>query len=162
LFERILVAFDGTPPSRHACAVALEVAARFGSVVTLATVHAESGGPTDGHLESLVPIDGQGKSLAVLIEELKAEALRRGIPSLEAVSLQGEVVPSLVTYLQEHPHDLTVTGSRGLSRGRRLLLGSVSSGLAGRAPCPVLVVRPEAPAPRAPAGASLERAGGAD
>ncbi len=151
MFERILVAFDGTPPSRHACDVTLELAARFHSSVTVATVHPPSKEPTDGHLESLVPVDSEGKSLAVLLEELKADAQRRGIPALVPVFLQGEVVASLLTYLREHPHDLAVTGSRGLSRGKRLLLGSVSSELVDGAPCPVLVVRPEPPGP--PAGA---------
>jgi nucleotide-binding universal stress UspA family protein len=143
MFERILVAFDGTPPSRHACEVTLELAAQFHSSVTVATVHPPSKEPTDGHLESLVPVDSEGKTLAVLIDELKAEAQRRSIPSLTPVFLQGEVVASLLTYLREHPHDLAVTGSRGLSRGKRLLLGSVSSELVDGAPCPVLVVRPE-------------------
>jgi nucleotide-binding universal stress UspA family protein len=151
VFERILVAFDGMPPSRQACRVALELASKFASRVTLATVHSLSSGPTDGHLESLVPVDAEGRSIAVLVEGLKADAARRGVPSLEHVSLQGEVVPSLISYLRDHPHDLLITGSRGLSRGRRLLLGSVSSGLADQAPCPVLVLRPE---PAVPEGVS--------
>jgi nucleotide-binding universal stress UspA family protein len=142
MFERILVAFDGTPPSRNACQVTLGIAAQFHSTVTVATVHPPSKEPTDGHLESLVPIDSEGKSLAILIDELKEEAQRRKIPSLEAVFLQGDVTESLLAFLREHPHDLVVTGSRGLSRGRRLLLGSVSSELVDGAPCPVLVVRP--------------------
>jgi nucleotide-binding universal stress UspA family protein len=144
MFERILVAFDGTPQSREACDAALEVAARFGSSLMIATVHPPSKEPTDGHLESLVPVDAEGKSLAMLVEELQRDALARGVPSFDHVFLQGEVVPSLVGYLREHPQDLLVTGSRGLSRGRRLLLGSVSSGLVAEAPCPVLVVRPRA------------------
>jgi nucleotide-binding universal stress UspA family protein len=80
----------------------------------------------------------------VLIEEIKEEAARRAVPAVEPVFLQGEVLPTLLTYLREHPQDLAVTGSRGLSRGKRLFLGSVSSGLVGQAPCPVLVVRPNA------------------
>jgi nucleotide-binding universal stress UspA family protein len=143
MFERILVAFDGTPPSRLACEFALEVAARFHSSVTVATVHPPSKEPTDGHLESLVPVDSQGRSLAVLLDEMAVEAQRRKIPSLDSVFLQGDVVEVLLAYLKEHPHDLVVTGSRGLSRGRRLLLGSVSSEIVDGAPCPVLVVRPE-------------------
>jgi nucleotide-binding universal stress UspA family protein len=143
MFERILVAFDGTPSSRHACDVTLELAAKFHSSVTVATVHPPSKEPTDGHLESLIPIDSEGKSLAVLLDELVAEAQRRKVPSVEPVFLQGDVVEVLIAYLKEHPHDLIVTGSRGLSRGRRLLLGSVSSELVDGAPCPVLVVRPE-------------------
>jgi nucleotide-binding universal stress UspA family protein len=45
------------------------------------------------------------------------------------------------------PADLVVLGARGLGAVRRLLLGSVSSHIAGHAPCPVLVVkgRPSGP-----------------
>ncbi len=164
MFHRILVAFDGTPPSRSASRVAIEIGARFGSAITLATVYPESTGPTDGHLESLVPLDSEGRTLSRMIEELEAEGRKRGIPSVKTAILQGEVVPSLLGYLKGHPQDLVITGSRMLSRGRRLLLGSVSSALVGEAPCPVLVVRPDsAPAPTPPKRApSTGRASGSD
>jgi nucleotide-binding universal stress UspA family protein len=141
MFEKVFVAFDGSPESRRACQVAIEIAARFHSSVTVGTVHPATKEPTDGHLESLVPFDAEGKSLAVLIEELRAAALALGVTSLEPVFIQGDVVPALITFLNGNPHDLAVTGSRGLTRGQRLLLGSVSAGLVGEAPCPVLVVR---------------------
>ena len=143
MFERILVAFDGSESSRGACRVALEIAARFGSSVTVAVVHPPSDEPTDGRLELLVPVNPEGKTLAQMIEEMQKEAKSRKIPSLEPAFLQGDVVPTLLEYLRAHPQDLAVTGSRGLSRGRRLLLGSVSSALVDSAPCPVLVVRPD-------------------
>jgi nucleotide-binding universal stress UspA family protein len=143
MFERILVAFDGSPQSREACRASLELAERFHSSVTVVTVHPASKEPSDGHLESLVPIDAEGRSLSTLIEQMQRDALSRKIPPLAHVSLQGDVVPTLLDYLRDHPQDLLVTGSRALSRGRRLLLGSVSSGLVDEAPCPVLVVRPQ-------------------
>ena len=63
------------------------------------------------------------------------------IPRVETVRLEGPVVEELVTYLERDPPDLLVLGSRGLSAGRRLLMGSVSDALVHHAPCPVLVVR---------------------
>ena len=142
MFERVFVAFDGSPESRRACQVGIEIAARFQATVTVGTVHPRSEEVTDGHLESLVPFDREGKSLATLIDEFRASATKLGVKSLEPVFLQGEVVPALLDYLSTHPHDLAVTGSRNLSRGQRLFLGSVSAGLVSDAPCPVLVVRP--------------------
>jgi nucleotide-binding universal stress UspA family protein len=141
MFEKVFVAFDGTPESRRACEIAIEIAARFHSAITIGTVHAASKEPSDGHLESLAPFDSEGKSLAILIEEFQAAAHAKGVKSLEPAFLQGEVVPALLKFLSEHPHDLAVAGSRGLSRGRRIILGSVSTGLVSEAPCPVLVVR---------------------
>ena len=37
--------------------------------------------------------------------------------------------------------DLVVTGTRGMTGFRKLIMGSVSSGLVNHAHCPVLVVR---------------------
>jgi len=155
MFDRILVAFDASPESRRAFQVALEVAARFRSALTVATVHPPSRTAADAELDSLVPIDADGQSLSVLIEQMRTAAAARGVPSLESVALRGETVPSLIEYLNHHPHDLAVAGTRGLTRGRRLLLGSVSSGLATDAPCPVLVVRPVRRAKGAAEGGAL-------
>jgi len=142
MFERVFVAFDGSPESRQACEVAIEIAGRFHSALTVGTVHPPTRDATDGHLESLVPFDSSGKSLAVIIDEFRSTARARGAASLEPVFLQGDdVVPALLDHLRSQSYDLAVTGSRGLSRGQRLLLGSVSAGLVGDAPCPVLVVK---------------------
>jgi nucleotide-binding universal stress UspA family protein len=50
-------------------------------------------------------------------------------------------VDEILAFLYQHPTDLLVLGSRGLSAARRLLLGSVSTAMVTHAPCPVLVVR---------------------
>ncbi|MGI0156597.1 MAG: universal stress protein, partial [Thermoplasmata archaeon] len=120
-----------------------------GSSLTVGTVQAPSTAGENTELENLVPINSEGKTLPMLIEELRTAALSRGVPSMEAVFLRGEVLASLLSYLNDHPHDLAITGSRGLSRGQRLLRGSVSAGLVNEAPCPVLVVRGRR-APRVP------------
>ncbi|HKV89791.1 MAG TPA: universal stress protein, partial [Thermoplasmata archaeon] len=101
---------------------------------------------TDPRLASLVPVTEDGRALSTLVDELREKALAKGLPKVDAVYLQGDVEEVLLAYLQEHPQDLAVVGSRGQSRGRRILMGSVSAGLVNSAPCPVLVVR--APHPR--------------
>jgi nucleotide-binding universal stress UspA family protein len=149
MFDKLFVAFDGSPEARRAAQIAIDLAARFQSSITLATVRPPSKGAPNVELESLVPVDPDGKTLPMVIEELRAAALARQVTSLEAVFLHGEVLPELLAYLRDHPQDLAITGSRGLSRGQRLLRGSVSSGLVNEAPCPVLVVRGRH-APRVP------------
>lgn len=149
MFDKLFVALDGTPESRRACEIAIDIASRFRSSITVGTVQLAGKQGPHPELESLVPIDADGKTLPMVIEEFRAAALARGVLSVEAVFLHGEVIPTLLEYLRDHPHDLAITGSRELSRGQRLLRGSVSSGLANEAPCPVLVVRGRR-APRVP------------
>lgn len=141
MLEKILVGFDGSSHARRACQVATEIASRFGSVLTLAIVRPEQRTEVDTVLENLVPSSDDGKAFSAILEEVKERAQARGVSRVEVVYLRGEPTPSLLDWIVRNPQDLVVVGSRGLSRGRRLLLGSVSSGLVAEAPCPVLVVR---------------------
>lgn len=61
--------------------------------------------------------------------------------------VSGEKVTSLVAALEQTPVDLAVLCAPLRKGWTRWLRKSVSRGLAGQAPCPVLVVRPGEPAP---------------
>jgi len=141
MFERILVGFDGSAHARRAVQVASEIAGRFQSTLTIAIVRPSAQRDSDARLEALVPISADGRTLATMLDEMRELALARGARVVEPVTLHGEVLDSLLDYLGRNPQDLVVVGSRGLTPGRRLLLGSVSSGLVNAAHCPVLVVR---------------------
>ena len=141
MFSRILVGLDGSSEGHRAGLAALEVAARFKAELTILTIVPEGTDPQDAYLQGLVPRDVETKALHHQIDELREKGVAMGVPRVEIVNLQGKVVETFLGYLRRHPHDLAVVGSRGLSRGSRLLLGSVSSGLVNEAPCPVLVVR---------------------
>ena len=141
MFARILACVDGTAPGVRACAVAVELAERFHSHLTLFTVNRPRGKTVDPYLESLVPVGAEGKTLQHQLELAGEEAKSHGASSFELVLRRGEVLESVLEYLGHNPQDLVVVGSRGLSRGGRFLLGSVSTSLVNLAPCPVLVVR---------------------
>lgn len=141
MFERILVGFDGSPHSRRAVQVATELAGRFQSTLTIAVVRPSRQGEAEAKLDALVPFDADGRTLVSILDELRDRGLAHGAKVVEPVTLYGEVLPSLLEFLTRNPQDLVVVGSRGLTRSRRLLLGSVSSGLVNSAHCPVLVVR---------------------
>jgi nucleotide-binding universal stress UspA family protein len=160
MFERILVGFDGSTHSRHAVQVASELAGRFWSTLTIVVVRPTSEGGEVARLEALVPMGVDGRTLVTLLEDFRARALALGARVVVPVTLHGEVLESLINYLSRNPQDLVVVGSRGLSRSRRLLLGSVSSGLVNAAPCPVLVVRPGPPSSLEPSGSEEEAPSG--
>jgi len=141
MFERILVGFDGSTHSRRAVQVATEIAGHFSSILTIAVVRPSSPDPEAARLDALVPLD-DGQTLTSMLDELRERAIAHGARVVEPVTLHGPVLDSLLDYLTRNPQDLVVVGSRGLTRSRRLLLGSVSNGLVNAAHCPVLVVRP--------------------
>jgi nucleotide-binding universal stress UspA family protein len=81
-------------------------------------------------------------------EELLARlAVENGLgTSVERLVGRGEPAEALVEAAASRAAELVVTGSRGRGAHAAATLGSVSSALATRAPCPVAVVR-AVPAP---------------
>ncbi|HEV8050377.1 MAG TPA: universal stress protein [Thermoplasmata archaeon] len=139
---RILACVDPSPSGRQALASAIEMAVKFGRGLTLLTVLAGSEADSHPDLDRLVPIDSEGRSIQRVLEDAQAEATKRGVSSTEIVYLRGDPLDAILAYLEKASPELVVVGTRGRSRGSRLLLGSVSSRLVSEAPCPVLVVRP--------------------
>ena len=142
MIRRIVVALDGSRNADHALSLAADIAARYDAELDLVTVVTPPILPTMGG-PVYEPIDRE--YLEGQYDQMLAERRTRvegpHLHRVETVRLGGPVVEELVTYLERNPPDLLVLGSRGLSAGRRLLMGSVSDALVHHAPCPVLVVR---------------------
>lgn len=141
MLDRVLVGFDGSSQARRACELGTELASRFHSTLTIVVVRSPRADGVDPVLENLVPLPDGSRTFAGVLEEFREKAMARGAARVDVVYLRGDALDELLDWVERHPQDLLVVGSRGLSRGRRLLLGSVSLGLMSRAPCPVLVVR---------------------
>ncbi len=141
VFARIVACVDGSPAGRRATETGVELAGRLRASLTLLHVLPEGSRGRDPELESMVPRPEDGRSLSALLQEAREEAHRRGAAEAQVALRYGEALTAILAYLEEQRADLAVVGTRGLSRGGRLLLGSVSSRLVTDAPCPVLVVR---------------------
>ncbi len=138
MFARLLVAYDGSENSKRALEVAVDLAVRCGARVHVTKVV---------DLASLMGLELEGQ----VIDELKSKAEREVHEAVELARskgvnadgsvLVGDPVESIVELAQEMGVDLIVTGSRGLSRLKRILLGSVSTGILTEAKCSVLVVK---------------------
>jgi nucleotide-binding universal stress UspA family protein len=59
----------------------------------------------------------------------------------ELVVTATSVAAAIVAYSEQHDIDLIVIGTRGRSGFKKLLLGSVASGVATYAHCPVMIVK---------------------
>lgn len=69
------------------------------------------------------------------------EALGDVVGCVNEVVLVGNPAKEIVEFATNLKMDLVVVGTRGRSAARELYLGSISSAVAHRAPCPVLIVR---------------------
>lgn len=70
---------------------------------------------------------------------------RSDVPfTVETAVLPGEPRVEILRELEEHPADLLILGTHGRGGMDRLMLGSVASTVARKAPCSVLVISPEA------------------
>ncbi len=147
--NRITVALDGSPNSAAAFDYAIDLAKHYGSslvilaIAPLVPVYVTSGEP---YVPTAVP-ESELARYREIVETAIRTAESAGLTSVTGVCDEGVIVDEILSHLEEHPTDLLVVGSRGLSTARRILLGSVSTALVNHAPCPVLVVRPAATTP---------------
>jgi nucleotide-binding universal stress UspA family protein len=128
-FERIGVAYDGSPAAQRALVTATGLA-----LATRARLVLLAAGPTTEHTATWL--------------EMARASLEGALESPQVRALVGD--PASALALAGDELDLLVCGSRARSRSLVALLGSVSTDLVAHARCPVLVV-PDSSAVRAAA-----------
>lgn len=145
MFERILVAVDGSDNGMEALKTAIELQKAFQSELLILTVYREHNmwkasvsmvnpeltGSTDSALQEYA------KEVA---EKSKEYALEQGVKNVRSFYMGGGPARTIVKFGEDHDVSLTVLGSRGLSDSERYLLGSVSHKVTSTSSRPVLVV----------------------
>ncbi len=145
MFKTVLLAFDGSENARRALDVALDIASRYKAKLYAVEV-------IDIHSMNLADLAKDSSfNVAGAIREIKAKAsghIKRCIvlaqeKGLEADGevLDGDPASEILRYSGEIGADLIVTGSRGLSSWKRLVLGSVSNRIVSEAKVATLVIK---------------------
>jgi nucleotide-binding universal stress UspA family protein len=137
MFERILLAVDGSPQSDKAVQLAAKLAAVTGDEVIV--THVVEVVPTKvGVVESELREDA-----LQLVERQAKELAAAGVAASSEVgrAFSGAVGKVLVDAAIEHRVGLIVMGSRGRSDLSSLLLGSVAHRVLHHSHCPVLIAR---------------------
>lgn len=137
MFERILLAVDGSEHSRRAVRVAGELARRYDAelVVLHAREHELTWGADidiESAEEARALVDGVVRELKDAGTEARGEVVR--VPL-------GQVARAILDVAKAEGAGLIVMGTRGLSDWGRLLMGSVAHKVVHLAEVPVLVVR---------------------
>jgi nucleotide-binding universal stress UspA family protein len=148
--RRILVAVDGSKSSIDASAQAIDIAKELGA--ELIALYVISPDTRYHYLEdTLTP------KLPKAFKEVLMMAMQRGEKHVNNVRQMAKqknikiktdvvvsissVVKEIVEYAHKNKIDMIGVGSRGLSGIKKMLLGSVASGVVTYADCPVLVAK---------------------
>lgn len=143
LFENILVPFDLSAQSTRSFKVALDMAKKYNSKITLLTClegdawhHKYYDSRADSEL-----IKKQRKATKTHLEKLDLLAEKSNVSIKSHILTSKSVVNDIVIFAKSRKYDLIVIGSHGKTGFDKLLLGSVANGVSQKARCPVLIVK---------------------
>ena len=148
-FAKILVCVDGSDSSVKAADYAIDIASKHGAeLVALNVVVSQLGyayssaglAATPGAISDILTKTRQ--EAKKWFDEIEKKAAAQGIKTkIEMVASPTSVVPAIVDYSEKNKIDLIVTGTKGRSGFKKMLLGSVASGVVTYASCPVMVIK---------------------
>ncbi len=143
LFQNILVPVDLSNQSTRAFKVALDIAKKRNSKITILTCLELD---ASHHLyyearPSPQQIKKQSKVVKRHFETLESLAEKNNISIKSKILPSGSAVNNIVTFAKSKKHDLVVIGSHGRTGFDKLLLGSVANGVSQKTKCPILIVK---------------------
>ncbi len=140
MFERILLAVDGSEHGKHAARVAGDLARAVNARELHIVVACE---PVPGYVtepnlsEARAARSTQARSI---LQE--AKDLLGSVPAqIKPEMIEGTIAEAILDTARASQCDVVVMGSRGFGRLEGALLGSNSQKVVSHAPCPVLIVR---------------------
>jgi nucleotide-binding universal stress UspA family protein len=141
-FEKILIAVDDSAIAAQAADVGIELAKSLHTTVGFVYVFDPSRPP--GTMWGL-PADRISEMSEQLAERLLSAFCKRAASrsQIRAFVESGDPASRVVEVAKNWRADLIVMGSHGRGTIKGLVLGSVSKAVLRRAPCPVLIVRPQ-------------------
>ena len=149
MFNKILVPLDCSKYAETSLKVAIEIAKKFNSSLSLVHVvssrkeYCRSG--ITGKLRVKCNLDEVTdkdipKICNALLDTSKNTVIAQGV-SVNTILKEGKVVEEILNTIKEGKFDLVVIGSRGQGMIKKIFLGSVSEGVSQEAICPVLLTR---------------------
>jgi nucleotide-binding universal stress UspA family protein len=144
-FRTVVLATDLSATSEAATTAALELAGTLGARLLAVSV-IDPGSlrlPGGRFRQRIDQVRGERERVA---QSLVARGRSIGV-AVDFLVWEGDPGESIIEAAMAENADMIVVGSHGRGTVGRFLIGSVSDHVVRNAPCPVLVVRPGAPAP---------------
>lgn len=142
MIKHIMVPYDKSEAANRAFEYALDLAKKYNSSISIVSCISLQI-PTDPYFGSAyiettkILREDAVNSILKLEPRLREANIKFKTDVLETIS----ITESLTSYAESHGVDLIIIGSRGLGGFKKLLLGSVASGVSQHSKCPVLIVK---------------------
>ncbi|MGH2896000.1 MAG: universal stress protein [Solirubrobacteraceae bacterium] len=142
MFQRILLAWDGSEVALRAFDVAIDVTRRYEAELVAVSI-AYSPAHAETEADRAESSDAAHRYLQNTFDDVKDRAERAGV-DVEHEIIEGDPpARALLDYVHRHGTDLIVCGHHHERRAGRLLLKGITLDLVAAAPVPVLVVSDE-------------------
>ncbi|HVP94595.1 MAG TPA: universal stress protein [Methanoregulaceae archaeon] len=139
LFERIVIAADGSKNSKSAVIEGLRIGKTCNSsIFVISVIDSRALSSVSPEIQVQGSIDQMQTEAEGIVSDIKAHAEGQNITTSV---LTGDPVNEITKFALSRDADLIVVGTQGKSGIERLFLGSVAEGVIRHAPCPVLVVK---------------------
>jgi nucleotide-binding universal stress UspA family protein len=149
LFSKIIVPIDGSDYSFKAAEYAIDIAKRYESEITLISIVASRVryGASSGVFGAIPPsylkrYENEAKKwFNRVLVKVKNDGSKVKKIKTDVITTPLSIVSTILQYAQKDDADLIVIGTRGITGFKKMLVGSVASGVVTYAHCPVLVIR---------------------
>lgn len=144
MFEKILVAVDGSEHAFDGLKLAIEIQKKFESELLILCVYRHHS-LLEASMSMVRPDDPENLEDSMrafaseVVEQAKARAAEAGATKVRGFINSGPPARTIVSFAKDKHADLIVLGSRGVGDIEGYLLGSVSHKVTSLADCPVMV-----------------------
>jgi len=147
--NRILLPTDGSESAARAANLAIEIAKKFGAeLIVLHVIAVPATGVAKAELSPSYDVELQEyfesarKKADSIVDEVTRSAEAKDVRATHLIrEYSFSVVEIILEQATKTNVDLIIIGTRGLTGFKKLLVGSVSSGVVSHAHCSVLIVR---------------------
>lgn len=140
LFKNILVPYDSSSHSKHAFKVALNIAKKYNSKISMVTVWDTSGYWSHSTIWYKA-MNGAKNLVTKEFESFKYTSKKVKVSFHSEIIESNSITKTIVSFAKINKIDLIVMGAHGITGWDKLFLGSVTDGVVHRVKCPVLIVR---------------------
>ena len=140
-FSKVLVAVDGSEYSMNAAEYAISITKEYSSqLIALHVITSDVSTIASTFSPQMEEIKKNAQEYFDKIRRMGDE-VNWDIPLRTELIASSSVVGGIMDFAEKENIDLIVVGTRGRSGLKRLLLGSVASGIVNYAHCPVMIVK---------------------